>query len=77
MQKAGNIWGSGEEEEVSTFFQVRRGESKGGRKGEREREKEAICGCLYSVAGCGRGELSHSRLLIRNVRLMGVRVPGN
>ena len=38
MQKAGNIWGSGEEEEVSTFFQVRRGESKRGRKGERERE---------------------------------------
>ena len=44
MQKAGNIWGSEEEEEVSTFFQVRRGESKRGRKGERG--KEAICGCL-------------------------------
>ena len=44
MQKAGNIWGSEEEEEVSTFFQVRRGESKRGRKGERR--KEAICGCL-------------------------------
>ena len=43
MQKAGNIWVSEEEEEeVSTFFQVRRGESKRGRKGERE----AICGCL-------------------------------
>ena len=69
MQKAGNIWGSEEEEDVSTFFQVRRGESKRRRKGERG--KEAICGCLK------RGELSHSRLLIRNVRLMGVRVPGN
>ena len=49
MQKAGNIWGSGEEEEVSTFFQVRRGESKRGRKGERG--KEAICGCLKQGAG--------------------------
>ena len=52
MQKAGNIWGSGEEEEVSTFFQVKRGESKRGRKGERERGKEG--GDLrMSEAGCG------------------------
>ena len=36
MQKAGNIWGSEEEEEVSTFFQVRRG---GRGRGIKEREE--------------------------------------
>ena len=64
MQKAGNKWGS---EESGGSFYILPGEERG-EGGERERA--AICGCL-------RGELSHSRLLIRNVRLMGVRVPGN
>ena len=62
MQSAGYVFMEG-----GGSFYILPGEGGGEEsKGERERDDLRL-----------RGELSHSRLLIRNVRLMGVRVPGN
>ena len=76
MQKAGNIWGCEANRGGRGSFYILPGEERGIKEREERGEREG--GDLrMSEAGCGRGELSHSRLLIRNVRLMGVRVPGN
>ena len=65
-------WGGG------GSFYILPGEERGIKEREERGERGKEGGDLrMSEAGCGRGELSHSRLLIRNVRLMGVRVPGN
>ena len=65
MRSAGYVQGSG-----GGSFYILPGEERG-KRNQRERERQR--GDLR----LRRGELSHSRLLIRNARLMGVRMPGN